>query len=115
MSLWISGVHTRCVEPLALGVRAEALGRDCRLARIVVSSAAVTEYIFEWDPEKAASNVRKHGVTFEEASLVFRDPHAESRYDDEHSSSEADGGLHWDGLAMTYWSSFTRLLSTCER
>ena len=31
-------------------------------------------YRFEWDVEKAASNVRKHGVTFEEASTAFRDP-----------------------------------------
>lgn len=29
---------------------------------------------FEWDPAKAAENVRKHGVTFDEASAVFRDP-----------------------------------------
>ena len=27
-----------------------------------------------WDPRKAASNARKHGVTFEEASTVFDDP-----------------------------------------
>ena len=31
-------------------------------------------YIFEWDPKKAASNARKHGVTFDEASTVFGDP-----------------------------------------
>lgn len=31
-------------------------------------------YIFEWDPTKAAANVRKHGVTFDEASTVFGDP-----------------------------------------
>lgn len=29
---------------------------------------------FEWDPEKAASNERKHGVNFVEASTVFGDP-----------------------------------------
>lgn len=29
---------------------------------------------FEWDPVKAASNIRKHGVTFDEAVTVFRDP-----------------------------------------
>ena len=28
---------------------------------------------FEWDPNKAAQNRRKHGVTFEEAATVFRD------------------------------------------
>ncbi|MBX3307844.1 MAG: BrnT family toxin, partial [Nitrospira sp.] len=30
--------------------------------------------MFEWDPTKAAANVRKHGVTFDEASTVFGDP-----------------------------------------
>jgi uncharacterized DUF497 family protein len=29
---------------------------------------------FTWDPEKAASNLRKHGVSFREASTVFGDP-----------------------------------------
>ena len=29
---------------------------------------------FEWDPEKAESNLQKHGVTFEEAAEVFFDP-----------------------------------------
>ena len=28
---------------------------------------------FEWDSEKAATNVQKHGVTFEEATTVFVD------------------------------------------
>lgn len=31
---------------------------------------------FEWDPAKAASNKRKHGVSFETAALVFTDPYA---------------------------------------
>jgi len=29
---------------------------------------------FEWDPAKAAGNIRKHGVSFDEAVTVFRDP-----------------------------------------
>lgn len=29
---------------------------------------------FTWDPRKATLNVRKHGVTFEEACTVFADP-----------------------------------------
>ncbi len=29
---------------------------------------------FAWDPRKAATNVRKHGVSFEEATTVFADP-----------------------------------------
>ncbi len=29
---------------------------------------------FEWDPKKAATNLAKHGVHFDEASTVFADP-----------------------------------------
>ena len=29
---------------------------------------------FEWDPNKATSNIRKHGVSFDEAVTVFKDP-----------------------------------------
>jgi uncharacterized DUF497 family protein len=31
---------------------------------------------FTWDPRKAASNLRKHSVSFEEATTVFDDEHA---------------------------------------
>jgi len=34
---------------------------------------------FEWDANKAASNLKKHGISFEEAALVFRDRYATSR------------------------------------
>jgi hypothetical protein len=33
---------------------------------------------FDWDPKKAQSNLRKHGVSFDEAATVFPDPHAAS-------------------------------------
>ncbi|UCI32889.1 BrnT family toxin [Mesorhizobium sp. B4-1-4] len=36
----------------------------------------MNELRFEWDPEKAASNLRKHGVSFETAVRVFSDPSA---------------------------------------
>ncbi len=36
----------------------------------------VVEGDFEWDSDKAASNVRKHGVSFPEAATVFADPSA---------------------------------------
>jgi uncharacterized DUF497 family protein len=45
-------------------------------------------YNFEWDPIKAKSNLDKHGVNFEEAATVFRDPMALSIYDEEHSKEE---------------------------
>lgn len=43
---------------------------------------------FDWDPDKAESNRRKHGVSFEEASGVLADPLALSRPDDESGEGE---------------------------
>ncbi len=43
---------------------------------------------FEWDPEKAGSNLRKHGVSFEEAMTVFKDTLALIFDDEEHSLEE---------------------------
>ncbi len=43
---------------------------------------------FEWDPQKAASNIEKHGVSFEEASSVFRDPLSLTIDDPLHSTGE---------------------------
>ena len=34
---------------------------------------------FTWDPAKAANNLRKHGISFEEAVRVFADPMAVTR------------------------------------
>jgi hypothetical protein len=42
----------------------------------------------EWDSAKAASNLRKHGVSFEEASSVFYDPLAVTGADPDHSEGE---------------------------
>jgi len=43
---------------------------------------------FTWDPEKAASNLVKHGLAFEEASAAFADPLAHSIPDPLHSHEE---------------------------
>ena len=43
---------------------------------------------FEWDDEKASSNVQKHGVEFDEAKTVFGDPQAETFFDPDHSENE---------------------------
>jgi hypothetical protein len=45
-------------------------------------------YDFEWDPHKAALNLRKHRVSFARASGVFRGPNAISIADEEHSETE---------------------------
>ena len=43
---------------------------------------------FEWDDQKAASNLKKHGVSFEEAATVFEDTEALVIDDPEHSEEE---------------------------
>ena len=43
---------------------------------------------FEWDDEKATANVRKHGISFEEAKSVFRDERAKLINDPDHSEDE---------------------------
>jgi uncharacterized protein len=44
---------------------------------------------FEWDPAKAKANVRKHGVSFEEAATTFQDPLARIHSDPDHSGRES--------------------------
>ena len=43
---------------------------------------------FEWDPAKAARNLAKHGVSFDDASTVFGDPLAGTILDPRHSVEE---------------------------
>ncbi|OIN92408.1 MAG: hypothetical protein COS37_06140 [Anaerolineae bacterium CG03_land_8_20_14_0_80_58_20] len=45
-------------------------------------------YDFDWDPGKVRANIRKHGISFRQASGVFRDPNQLSLYDEEHSENE---------------------------
>ncbi len=45
-------------------------------------------YKFEWDAGKAKLNIRKHGISFEEALTVFGDPLAAIFDDDFHSREE---------------------------
>jgi uncharacterized protein len=44
--------------------------------------------VFSWDARKALSNLKKHGVSFEEAATVFSDPEALDWDDPEHSRLE---------------------------
>lgn len=62
---------------------------------------------FEWDPNKAAGNVRKHGVSFEEASTVFDDIDALRIYDPDHSETE-------DRFILMGLSARLRILVVCH-
>ena len=44
--------------------------------------------LFEWDNHKAEANLRKHGVSFEEAQTVFTDPLSITLADPDHSEDE---------------------------
>lgn len=62
---------------------------------------------FEWDPAKAASNKKKHGVSFDEAQSVFYDEFAVQFFDEENSESE-------DRFLMLGFSDMARLLIVCH-
>jgi len=48
----------------------------------------MSELSFEWDSSKEASNVKKHGVSFDEAKTVFYDENALVIHDPDHSLEE---------------------------
>ncbi len=58
-----------------------------RTFRIASTMRLVLE--FEWDPQKAAANVAKHKVSFEEAATAFGDPLGRIVADPRHSAVEA--------------------------
>jgi len=62
---------------------------------------------FEWDPKKAASNLKKHDVSFEEAQSVFYDEFALQFFDEENSAEE-------DRFLMLGKSGEARLLLVCH-
>jgi uncharacterized DUF497 family protein len=62
---------------------------------------------FEWDPEKALANEKKHGISFEEAQSVFYDDFARQFYDPESSESE-------DRFLMLGMSNQARMLLVCH-
>jgi len=53
------------------------------------------ERYFEWDTKKADGNFRKHGITFEDAALVFNDPFALSEQD-----RFENGECRWQTIGM---------------
>jgi len=62
---------------------------------------------FPWHPDKARENLRKHGITFEEASSAFADENARLTHDPEHSAEE-------DRFVLLGFSDKLRLLVVCH-
>ena len=46
--------------------------------------------VFEWDEDKNIANLRKHGIAFEDAVFVFKDPNLLETYDAKHSNLNED-------------------------
>lgn len=67
----------------------------------------MTQYYFEWAPEKAKLNKKKHNVSFEEAATIFRDPHSITIFDEDHTEKEE----RWITIGI---SSFGRMLIVCH-
>ncbi|MBI3713795.1 MAG: BrnT family toxin [Burkholderiales bacterium] len=65
------------------------------------------ELQFEWDKSKATTNLKKHGVSFEEAKSVFGDEQAKLIADPDHSDDE-------DRFVLLGYSSSLRLLVVCH-
>lgn len=62
---------------------------------------------FEWNEAKNRTNLKKHGVSFEEAKSVFFDEYAVQFYDEEHFSEE-------DRFIMLGMSNQSRVLVVCH-
>lgn len=81
--------------------------------------ASKVDLNFEWDDDKAAGNLRKHKVSFDEAKTVFADPFSITISDAEHSDDEyrfVDIGASVNGrvIVVVYAerASKTRLISS---
>lgn len=75
-----------------------------------VASMAASLYHFDWDPAKAQANASKHGVDFQRATEVFRDPLAVTIPDDEHSVAE----LRWITLRKDMRGQYVLVIHTFE-
>jgi uncharacterized protein len=62
---------------------------------------------FDWDPEKAAVNLVKHKVSFEDAMAVFRDPLALTRTDPDASDEE-----RWITIGLSFGTKLLLVVHT---
>ena len=74
-----------------------------------------THYDFDWDRTKARGNLIKHGVSFERATAIFRDPNLLSIPDVEHSDNEERWltiGIDGHGVILVVCHTFETLQPT---
>lgn len=64
---------------------------------ILTKSDATMEIEFSWDEHKAETNLKKHGVAFEDATLVFYDAHAVFKQD-----RFENGEYRWQAIGLVH-------------
>lgn len=74
----------RCCEPRQTPLRGHPLAAYVQC----MYDQRMGDLRFEWDPRKAAANLRKHGVSFNEAQTAFSDEYGLIIDDEEHSGEE---------------------------
>ena len=67
----------------------------------------MSNFEFEWDESKSQSNLKKHGVSFDEAKTVFSDELGRLMPDPDHSTNE-------ERFILLGISSYMRLLTVCH-
>ena len=67
----------------------------------------MTDLRFEWDEDKNRENIKKHGVSFQEAQTIFLDENAMRFFDPDHSQDE-------DRFIMLGMSFKLRVLVVCH-
>jgi uncharacterized protein len=72
-------------------------GKEIQICIYIFEIQLVMERYYEWDTAKASSNLRKHGIAFEEAAAVFDDPFAMSELDRIEAGQE-----RWQTLGISH-------------
>lgn len=75
-------------------------------------------YYFDWDPNKAKTNLKKHRVSFGQASAIFLDPRMIAVFDSKHSEYEdrwATIGIDRNGILLVVVHTFQPLDADCCR
>ena len=93
-----------CCVPMAFNVKPLS-SSDLNFKKKYTYNVRMIE--FEWDEAKAAANIKKHHVSFDEAKSIFFDEFGVQFFDDGHSSDE-------ERFLMLGMSSGAKLLIVCH-
>lgn len=74
------------------------------------SQAVGMQYRFQWDPLKAQTNLKKHGISFRKAERIFEDPMTLTLFDEESSLLEE----RWITLGVTPNGQYLLVVHTVE-